>query len=132
MPIDCTCILLRTAARKVTALYDEALAPHGVTVAQYSLLRRIGRAGASSLTELARLADLDRSTVGRNVRLLGQLGLVSLDVGTDQREAEVRLTELGRARIEACKAPWQEVQQRVESKVGSDGLAALKALAASL
>ncbi|WP_062116242.1 MarR family winged helix-turn-helix transcriptional regulator [Aureimonas sp. AU40] len=132
MSFDCTCIVLRTAARKITALYDEALAPHGVTTAQYSLLRRIQQAGDPSLTELSRLADLDRSTVGRNVRLLAQMGLVSLDAGADQREAEVRLTALGLARIEACEAPWREAQRVVEAKVGSDGLAALKTLAASL
>ena len=72
----CYCAALRAAARKTTALYDEALEPAGIGVAQFSLMRRIERAGTVSLTELGRRAELDRSTVGRNVRVLARMGLV--------------------------------------------------------
>ena len=51
MNTTCYCAAVRTAARKTTALYDSILAPAGVTLAQYSLLRRIQRAGTVSLTE---------------------------------------------------------------------------------
>ena len=132
MASDCICILLRTVSRKVTALYDEALAPHGITVAQYSLLRRIRKAEQPSLTELARLTELDRSTIGRNVRLLEQVGLVTLDVGIDQREAKVRLTERARTTIEACEGPWREAQRTVESGIGPEGLNSLKEFVGSL
>ena len=40
----CYCSSLRAAARKTTALYDAALAPVGINVAQFGLLRRIERA----------------------------------------------------------------------------------------
>ena len=88
----CYCSSLRAAARKTTALYDSALAPVGINVAQFALLRRIERAQPVSLTELGRLADLDRSTVGRNVKVLERLGLVRLASAEDQREAPVTLT----------------------------------------
>jgi DNA-binding MarR family transcriptional regulator len=132
MSSECICIVLRTAARKVTALYDDALAPHGVTIAQYSLLRRVGRAGRVSLTELGRLAELDRSTIGRNVRVLDQAGFVRVESGDDQREAQVRLTEAGLATIDACREPWERAQKAVEAKIGAEGLAALRALAGSV
>lgn len=132
MSTECTCIALRTAARKVTALYDDALAPHGVTIAQYSLLRRIRHAGHPSLTELGRMAELDRSTIGRNVRVLEQAGLVSSESGVDQREAKVRLTDAGQATLEACQEPWNRVQDALEAKIGVEGLGALRAIAESL
>ena len=88
----CYCAAVRTAARKTTALYDSILAPAGVTLAQYSLLRRIQRAGTVSLTKLGRLAELDRSTVGRNVKAMEELGFVRTASAADQREAAVRLT----------------------------------------
>ena len=91
----CYCASLRAAARKTTALYDAALAPVGINVAQFALLRRIERAQPVSLTEIGRLADLDRSTVGRNVKVLERLGLVRLAAAEDQREAAVTLTPAG-------------------------------------
>ena len=40
---ECYCVALRKAARKVTSLYDAALEPTGVNLAQFSLLRTIER-----------------------------------------------------------------------------------------
>ncbi len=92
---QCYCIAIRAAARKATSIYDAALAPTGVTIAQFSLLRSIERATALSLTELGRMSDLDRSTVGRNVKVLERMGLVKVAAGLDQREATVTLDEAG-------------------------------------
>ena len=99
METICYCAAVRTAARKTTALYDSILEPAGVTLAQFSLLRKIKRAGTVSLTGLGRLAELDRSTIGRNVKALEKLRLVSMASAEDQREAAVRLTPAGRARV---------------------------------
>lgn len=76
MDLICYCDVLRAATRKTTAIYDAALAPAGVNLAQFSLLRKIQRAGSVSLSELGRLAALDRSTIGRNVRVLQRMELV--------------------------------------------------------
>ncbi|WP_159715866.1 MarR family winged helix-turn-helix transcriptional regulator, partial [Geminicoccus flavidas] len=82
----CYCIALRAASRRLTTLYDAALQPVGINVAQFSLLRNVKRAQPVSLTELGRRMELDRSTVGRNVRLLQRMGLVRMASGSDQRE----------------------------------------------
>lgn len=118
MSQQCYCILLRTAARKVTSVYDAALAPAGINVAQYSLLRRIERAAPVSQTELARMAELDRSTVGRNVRLLERAGLVRVAPGEDQREATASLSERGRSVVAEAEPLWDRAQQQVEASLG--------------
>ena len=64
METICYCAAVRTAARKTTALYDSILEPAGVTLAQFSLLRKVKRAGTVSLTKLGQLTELDRSTIG--------------------------------------------------------------------
>jgi DNA-binding MarR family transcriptional regulator len=74
MTSPCYCSLLRTATRKVGAVYDNALAPLGINIAQYSLLRLVEHCQPVSFTELGRIAELDRSTVGRNVRVLERMG----------------------------------------------------------
>jgi DNA-binding MarR family transcriptional regulator len=128
----CYCAAVRTAARKTTALYDAALKPVGVNLAQFSLMRRIERAGRVSLTELGRMAELDRSTVGRNVRVLERLGLVLLTRAKDQREAAVRLTPAGAAALQRAAPLWEEAQRRVEAALGAGGAEQLRALSLSL
>jgi DNA-binding MarR family transcriptional regulator len=128
----CYCAAVRTAARKTTALYDAALKPVGVNLAQFSLMRRIERAGRVSLTELGRMAELDRSTVGRNVRVLERLGLVLLTRAKDQREAAVRITPAGAAALQRAAPLWEEAQRRVEAALGAGGAEQLRALSLSL
>eukprot|EP01035_Chromulina_nebulosa_P049431 gene49431-67135_t len=67
---SCYCILLRKASRRLSALYDEALEPFGINIGQFSQLRNIRRSQPVSLTALGGVMELDRSTVGRNTRVL--------------------------------------------------------------
>jgi DNA-binding MarR family transcriptional regulator len=128
----CYCAAVRTAARKTTTLYDSILEPAGVTLAQYSLLRRIERAGTVSLTKLGQLAELDRSTVGRNVKALEELRLVRLGPAKDQREAAVRLTSGGTEALQRARPLWDEAQRRVEAQLGAAGAEQLRTLAAAI
>ncbi len=131
MDTPCYCAALRGAARKATAIYDDALAPTGVNVAQFSLMRKIERTGAISLTELARVAELDRSTVGRNVKVLQRLRFVRVDAADDRREAAVRLTQEGADTLRQATPLWRDAQRRIEATLGA-GAEALRVLAASL
>ena len=132
MTSSCYCTLLRDAARKATAIYDDALAPAGMTVAQFRLLRVLERRGPVSLTELGRLTELDRSTIGRNARLLKRMGLVRLAPGADHREAVVDLTGSGRHSLEVAAPLWDGAQARIEASLGVDAEARLRALLQSL
>jgi DNA-binding MarR family transcriptional regulator len=132
MKTTCYCAAIRTAARKTTALYDSILEPAGVTLAQYSLLRKIERAGTVSLTGLGRLAELDRSTVGRNVKALEELRLVRTVSTTDEREAAVRLTPAGERALRVGAPLWDEAQRRVEAALGVTGASQLQTLARNL
>ncbi len=132
MKTTCYCAAMRSAARKTTALYDSILEPAGVTLAQYSLMRRIERAEPVSLTKLGQLAELDRSTVGRNVKALEELRLVRAASARDQREAAVRLTPAGKDALRRAAPLWEEAQRRVEAALGSSGAAQLQTLARNL
>lgn len=129
MKTTCYCAAVRIAARKTTALYDSILGPAGVTLAQYSLLRRIERAGTVSLTKLGKLAELDRSTVGRNVKALEELRLVRLGPAKDHREAAVRLTPAGNETLRRAAPLWEEAQRRIEAALGAAEAAELRTLA---
>lgn len=124
----CICILLRQAARKTSAIYDETLAPLGINVAQFSLLRKIWRAGSVSLTELARQADLDRSTIGRNVKVLQRMNLIKSAASEDHRESNVTLTDDGLDLVERGGVLWDKAQQEIETRLGHKGVENLQAL----
>ena len=132
METICYCAAVRTAARKTTALYDALLEPAGVTLAQYSLLRKIERVGPISLTRLGQLTELDRSTIGRNAKALEKLRLVRLGPAEDQREAAVRLTPAGGRALQAGAPLWAEAQRRVEATLGATGAEQLQKLAYGL
>ena len=116
----------------MTALYDEALAPAQVNLAQFSLLRNVNRHGPVSLTRLAEIVDLDRSTLGRNVRVLERMGLFALAASEDKREASVELTQAGRATLETALPLWHGVQTTIHGKLGATGAAQLEALLGAL
>ena len=127
MDIPCHCAQLRRATRRVSAIYDEALAPLGINVAQYSLLQSVRHKGEVSTTELGRILELDRSTVGRNVRVLSKHGLVEIRRGKDdQREACIALTGQGTDLIVVAAKAWAVSQKKIEDRLGPDRLEQLR------
>lgn len=127
MSSPCYCITLRTASRKMAALYDAALAPVGVNIGQFSMLRRIRRHGPVSLTELGRLTELDRSTVGRNAKVLERMALLRTIPAADQREAALVLTAAGEAVLQRGGPLWDGVQAQIEARLGGTAAAQLQA-----
>jgi DNA-binding MarR family transcriptional regulator len=113
MDTECICMAVREAGRRLTARYDENLAPFGIGVAQFSLLRRIHRQSPVSLTELGRRTELDRSTLGRNVRVLERLGLVETVAGADKRASMLQLTPEGARTLEQAMPVWEKTQAEV-------------------
>ena len=64
---SCMCNKVRAAARSVTSAYDEALRPLGLRATQLAVLAAVGIDGSASITALARLLSMDRSTLSRNL-----------------------------------------------------------------
>lgn len=117
---------MRAATRKIGSRYDEALAPFGINIAQYSLLRRIQRLQPVSFTHLGLEVDLDRSTVSRNVRVVERAGLaITGRADDDLREATVSLTPLGEITLNNALPAWSECQRAMEARVGPENLRVL-------
>ncbi|MBS7533314.1 MarR family transcriptional regulator [Ancylobacter sonchi] len=129
----CYCSMLRLATRRIGSVYDRALAPVGINIAQFSLLRTIQRRQPVSLTELARSVVLDRSTLGRNVRVLERLGLAAMDRGEDDhREAAVKLTARGVEILEQAGPLWEDCQRKIETQLGPVKVTALQEILRSV
>ena len=115
---QCLCTNLRRAARGVSRHYDGALDGFGINVAQYSLLCNLQRLDQPSISSLADAMGLDRSTLGRNLRVLEGEGLVALAEGQDLRNRIVLLTEQGRARLQAAEPAWEQAQSGLIETLG--------------
>ncbi|MEE4378585.1 MAG: MarR family transcriptional regulator [Candidatus Competibacteraceae bacterium] len=114
----CLCTNLRQAAQASTALYDEALAPSGLKITMYRLLRNIDDMGCPSISELARQVGLERSTLGRNLRVLEREDLVRLQTAEDRRERGIALTAKGSAALASAKPLWSKAQQTMRQLLG--------------
>lgn len=119
-PVACLCANARRAAQALTSIYDGALASHELKITQFSLLRAVERHGRPNLTELAEATGLDRSTLGRNLRLLEAAQLVTLSPGDDQRDRRVALATKGRATVRAAARDWERVQESLSRVLGAD------------
>jgi len=117
----CLCIDLRTAAQQLTQTYDEAMSSSGITVTQFSQLHLIQTLEGPTLKELSVASQLERSTLGRNIRVLEKLGLVMMKVGEDARTRSIHLTKKGRSSFKQAIPLWQSVQQELLQRLGLDG-----------
>jgi DNA-binding MarR family transcriptional regulator len=128
----CACGRLRRASRALTQLYDDALAPAGLRLTQFSLLRTLARLGPQRITALAGAALLDRTALSRNLDPLVAQGLVRIVPGHDARTREVALTRAGIAAIRAAEPHWKRAQAQVSKRLGAERLGSLIATLAEL
>ena len=128
-PEICNCGALRQAARRVTKLYDGALAPIALGVNQFSILARLNRVGPSTIQELAGLLVMDRSTLGHLLRPLEKRGFVKLEVSEqDRRSRTAMLTPAGEAVVAKAGPRWAAAQRRFESMFGKEAALELRAV----
>lgn len=117
-PINCSAARLLRAARVLTRHYDEALRPAGITITQFGLLNVIKRAEPESISDIAGILDIDRTTLSRNLKPLEKANLVFRGNEGGSRRRRVLLTTLGVAKLEEAMPLWQQAQTRVEQVLG--------------
>lgn len=111
----------RLAARRLTQIFEAALAGTGLTFAQLTLMAQIAAADDDTLAALTERTGLEQSTLSRNLRMLERDGLVEIAVvEADQRRRMVWLTETGARRLEAAIPAWRQAQATLD-----DGIADL-------
>ncbi len=123
---DCTCGVLRRAARAATSVYDAALKPTGLRVTQFAILRILSRRGPLPVTRLAAEAGLERTTMARNLDPLERRGFVLITAGeTDARIRVASLTEAGQAALAEALPHWHQAQDQISRRVDPDSVRAL-------
>ena len=123
----CHCLALRQAARHVTRLYDQSLAPAGLRATQFSILSKLERLGPLTVNALAAEMAMDRSTLGRTMLPLERDGLIAIESGVqDRRSKQLQITKAGARRLDAGLALWAQAQKRFEAQFGGKRAASLR------
>ena len=115
----CLCTGLRQAAHAATEIYDRVLEPSGLKITMFRVLRRLSEVDEPTISELARIVDLDRSSLGRNLKVLERQNLVRLTEGKDERSKVVCLTHKGSTALEKAMPLWAKAQARMKIVLGS-------------
>jgi DNA-binding MarR family transcriptional regulator len=125
--VPCNCSALRQAARHVTRLYDNELAPTGLGLNQYSILSRLEKLGPRTIQALAGNLVMDRSTLGHLLRPLLKRRLLQLAASKEDRRSRViRLTAAGKALLKEARPFGAHAERRFERQIGAAPARALR------
>ncbi|WEK05128.1 MAG: MarR family winged helix-turn-helix transcriptional regulator [Candidatus Devosia phytovorans] len=135
-PLNCTHTAMRQASRQLTQVYDNAIAPAGLTSAQAMLVTRLDELGGApggtgpSLQALAKRLSIQISALTHALRPLVRDGVV--EVHPDAKDGRIKravLTEQGMKQTRQMYELWQGVNARVDDVLGSGKGAELRELA---
>jgi DNA-binding MarR family transcriptional regulator len=115
---SCMGTRVRRTARVVGNYYDMHLKSAGLKGTQFTLLNAIFLNPSITITQLADLLLLNRTTLNRNLKPLERQGLVRTSPGKDQRTRVLNLTQEGRNILQSALPLWLEAQSGVVETLG--------------
>ena len=127
-PKDCTSLKIRKFDRLLTRQYDFAMAKANIKTTQFSLLTHIKNYGPILLTDLSHRMVMDKSTLTRNLTILGESGWVKQVIGTDARSRLVSITTKGVKKLLEATELWAAQQKHIAETLGDQRMSALNLL----
>ena len=125
---QCLVRKVRQASRVVTALYDEALRPHGLKSSQMNLLVAIGAMRGATPAALGAGLGLEKSTVSRGTERMVASGWLEARPDPAGRGLSYRLAPRGRALLAAALPDWKRAEAEARRRLGRAGVQAIEAL----
>lgn len=122
---SCIANKVRVLNRSVTAIYDEALRPHGLKVSQMNVLVAVAAMGGARPSDVGRVLSLEKSTLSRNVERMAERGWLAVGEGPDGRSQILGVTPAGRAVLKAIYPAWRRAQSEALKLLGRTNYAAV-------
>jgi DNA-binding MarR family transcriptional regulator len=116
----CASFNFRRTARAVTRLYDQAFQKFGIRSTQFSVLIAVAKTQPVSITQVADILAIDRTTLTRSLGLMQKQGLLSISPRSVKRQRFLNLTAEGEKVLAQVLPEWRKVQERFVQEVGSD------------
>ena len=118
---DCLAVRVRLLNRTITAIYDDALRPLGLTAGQLNVLVVIAKRGPISPGEIARRLNMEKSTVSRNLARMRDNGWITVTAGEAGNKQRLTLSGRGKALLERALPAWEEAQTQARAVLGQRG-----------
>lgn len=123
----CSCTALRKATRRISQLYDSALAPSGLKTTQRAILAQISRSEPTTVGNLAEALVMDSGALAHTLKPLERDGFVAVKVDPhDRRNRLITLTGQGRTKLAETDALWDRAQAGFEAAFGQTQSDALR------
>ena len=132
MASECIAVRVRLVNRVITALYDDALRPHGLRISQANVLAAVAVMKEARPNEVSRTLRIEKSTLSRDLQLMKQNGWVESDPPTGGRNQTIQLTTRGRKLLDKIRPSSEKAQSEAKQLLGQDGENALHRMAARL
>jgi DNA-binding MarR family transcriptional regulator len=116
----CASLNFRRTARAVTRVYDLAMQESGVRSTQFTILVAIAKTQPVSMSKLAGVLIIDRTTLTRSLRLLQKEGMITISKRSEMRQRFVQLTPAGEKALARTLPLWRQAHARFVSMVGTD------------
>lgn len=129
----CMGLHVRRAARRVTRVYDDALAPVDLTIGQFSLLTILAGQDRWRMQPLADALGTDRSSLTATLKPLERRGLVVSH--PDELDGRVRylvLTRVGLSFLEQAGPLWAAAQKRILTLIDAEDAAVVRTVLSRL
>lgn len=118
----CICLDLQRAARAVARRFDAAFRPLDLTNGQFSLLLALHWGGPNTMSRVANILAMDRTTLTAALKPLERRGLVTVAIDPeDRRSRRLSLTTKGAALLAAALPIWHREHTAIDALFGLDG-----------
>lgn len=125
----CLCLAVQQAARALARRFDDALRPAGLTSGQFSLLMSLNRPEPPTISAVADLLAMDRTTLTAALKPLERRRLVTIAIDReDRRNRRLALTNEGRATLAAAVPIWKRTHAKIDKLITRSGAALRKDL----
>ena len=125
---ECLAVRVRLLNRTITAIYDDALRPLGLTAGQLNILVVIARRRPISPGEVARRLNMEKSTVSRNIERMRKKGWLTVMAAESGRKQQLTLTRQGKTLLEKSVPAWDEAQTRARAVLGRRGAESIRSV----
>jgi DNA-binding MarR family transcriptional regulator len=104
----------------MSQLYNEYLAPVGLRITQFSVLRAISMLGNGiTASQIQEGLVMDQTTVSRALKPLIRDGYIEVTQGVNKREKLLKLTDSGNELYAQALVPWKKAQKAFKQKLGA-------------
>src|SRR3974390_1473628 len=111
----CMCLHVQRAARALARRFDDVFRPLNLTHGQFSLLMSLNRPEPPTISSVAELLAMDRTTLTAALKPLERRELVKISVDKeDKRSRRLTITATGRTLFGQAFPGWRRAHAEIE------------------